>query len=379
MTAPADVMAAVDADLAKALDLFPEAAKHVDPSTALWLAQSLMDKSERREWKFMGPTGPAFNSGAGEDYDRKAVFDRLYPAMEAAMAGRPEPLVFKGRFYADFAWDARGGDVAANVTPEGWKGFYQRLGVAEQALTRAYQIDPEDPDAATWMLKVVLGQGGDRKMETWFRRAMAADPDNYDACTRKLYYLEPKWHGSADAQIAFGKECRRTENWRGRIPLVLLDAYSAVGEAAGNRATYLCRDEVWADVRSLYEQELALFPGRLQERARFAQLAGLLLKWDEVDRQCQVLGDVPPPGVFSGPDVYTRLRARAAMEVKGEPSKLDGAKSAAAGFLYITKDVDSTGLATNVTEALVAVGAGVAVIFIVRARRRRGPPPVLGP
>jgi tetratricopeptide (TPR) repeat protein len=384
LTAPADVMSAVDADLGKALDLFPEAAKRADPRTALSLAQALIDNSERREQKFRRMVGqsygrPPYDPSAEQEFDRKAVFDRLYPALEAAMPGRPEPLVFKGRFYADYAWDARGGDFAANVTPEGWKGFYQRLGAAEEALTKAYQIDPTDPDAATCMLKVVLGQGGDRKMEAWFRRAVAADPDNYDACTRKLYYLEPKWHGSTDAQIAFGQECQRTENWRGRIPLVLVDAYDAVGGQSGESSAYLARDDVWADVRSVYEQYLARFPGRLVDRARFVQLAARLIKWDEVDRQCQVLGEVPPPGVFSGPDAYTQLRARAAEEVgKAGPSKPGAAKGEAVGGYYFMNEVDWTGLATYVTEAAIAVAAGVAVLFVLRARKRKAPPPVPG-
>jgi tetratricopeptide (TPR) repeat protein len=380
--APADVVKAADADMAKAMDLFPEAARRADASTAHWLAQSLIDLAEKRAWTFNGPGAEtlSFNGAGGPEFDRKTAFDRLFPAMDAAVPGKPEPLEFKGRFYADYAWDARGRDVAANVTPEGWKGFYQRLGVAERALTDAYDLDPANPSAATEMITVMMGKGGGReRMEVWFRRAMAADPDNLDACAKKLYYLAPKWHGSAADQIAFGQECRRTENWRGRIPLVLLDAYNAVGDESGDRIGYLDRDEVWADIRSLYDQYLTLFPDRLVGRARFIQLAGSHGKWDDVYRHCQLLGDVPPPGVFHAPSEYTQLREQAATQLgKVGPSKPGAAKAVAAGSWYDMREADSTGLATYVAEALVTVAAGVAVILILRARRRKGSPPVPG-
>ena len=46
-------------------------------------------------------------------------------------------------------------------------------------------------------------------MEEWFRRAMKADPGNYSACSSKLYYLEPKWHGSEEEMLAFGASAWR--------------------------------------------------------------------------------------------------------------------------------------------------------------------------
>jgi uncharacterized protein YqfA (UPF0365 family) len=57
------------------------------------------------------------------------------------------------------------------------------------------------------MLTVCLGLAPERaEMELWFDRAMAADPNNRDACKAKLYNLEPKWHGSAEEMVKFGRE-----------------------------------------------------------------------------------------------------------------------------------------------------------------------------
>ena len=64
-------------------------------------------------------------------------------------------------------------------------------------------------------------------MELWFDRAMELDPNDYDACYYKLYYLEPKWYGSVKDMLDFGRECVDSKVWGGRVPLVLTDAHYA--------------------------------------------------------------------------------------------------------------------------------------------------------
>jgi hypothetical protein len=143
----------------------------------------------------------------------------------------------------------------------------------------------------------MMGKGGGReRMEVWFRRAMAADPDNYAACSKKL--VLPR------TQVA--------RQHRG---------------ADGVRAT--------------------VFPDRLVDRARFIQLAGRLGKWDDIDRQAQILGDVPPPGVFPDPGVYTQVRALATRELgKGGPPKPGETRGVPVGGFYYRNELDSTGLGT---------------------------------
>ena len=43
------------------------------------------------------------------------------------------------------------------------------------------------------MITVLMGeQGGRNQMQTWYRRAMDADPDAVDAAYGKLAFLEPR-------------------------------------------------------------------------------------------------------------------------------------------------------------------------------------------
>lgn len=119
--------------------------------------------------------------------DRKWGFDELEKAFAASSHHAVARLQMHGEFYTDYAWDARGRGYANKVTEEGRRLMAERLGLAETALEEAWRLDPHDTLTAQWMLTVELGQGkGRARMEQWFRRAMAADPDNYQACMSKM-------------------------------------------------------------------------------------------------------------------------------------------------------------------------------------------------
>jgi tetratricopeptide (TPR) repeat protein len=307
-----NTLVSIDQALAQAIELFPDAARLGIADWVGWQAQRLMEFAERRTL--------IIPAGGPRPFDRRALFDKLYPAMEAALPGRPEPLTFKARFYIRYAWDARGDGFADSVTERGWRLFAERLDLAEEALTRAHELDPNDPAPPTEMISVMMGKGGGReRMELWFRRAMAANPDNLDACEKKLFYLQPQWHGSLVDLLAFGQECRRGENWRGQIPFILCQAYESVAQRAPDRAEYYAQDQVWADVRSVNETYLSMYPDQRLVRARFMKLAAEAGKWDDVQRHGDVLGDFPPGGVFST-DEYVQLRRRAVHET-GKPGK----------------------------------------------------------
>lgn len=118
------------------------------------------------------------------------------------------PFTAMGAFYIGYAWNARGGGWANTVTKEGWKLFYERLNLSKHDLEKAYQLNPQDPNAAGFMLIVGRGLGFTRSdMEKWFKRALTADPNNFFAYKQKLEYLKPKWHGSEEEVTKFFTEC----------------------------------------------------------------------------------------------------------------------------------------------------------------------------
>jgi hypothetical protein len=109
------------------------------------------------------------------------------------------------------------------VGETGFKLFGERLEAAEAELTAAFNLDPDRPHAPTRMIGVCMGRNHTRPvMERWFARAMTADPDNARACSAKLLYLTPKWHGAPDRSefIGFAWQCARTNNAVGMLPYV---------------------------------------------------------------------------------------------------------------------------------------------------------------
>ena len=248
----------------------------------------------------------------GKHEDRKPYFDELYGPLAKTFPRSILPLVFKGDFYASYAWDARGRGFANTVTPEGWKLFGERLDVAEEALTKAWEMDPNDPAAATRMLTVELGQGKGREvMETWFARAMKANPDSRDACFAKLYYLEPKWYGDAKLVLAFGRECRDSKNWYATLPFLLITAHQELVNYAPDKAAYYRDPVVWQDLQSVYRPYLLAFPERAEARNYYAFFACQCGQWSEARRQFDLLGDKVIPAVFGGTVALNSVRQTA--------------------------------------------------------------------
>lgn len=225
--------------------------------------------------------------------DRVHYFEAWERLNEALTVGTEPSLaqnLLKGQVYIDWAWQARGGDWARNVTAQGWKGFYERLSTAEEALVSAWYQRPDDWRAPSFMITVELGQGRGRdRMERWFQRAMTANPWNHDAVNRKLYYLEPKWHGSEQDMLAFGRECFDSTNWGGTIPLYLVDAHQKVAGYRDNQEDYYQTPGVWKDIKDSYD---LYFKNHSEDYFRRSVFAKWAITCDQPEHAYQTLKDL---------------------------------------------------------------------------------------
>ncbi len=222
---------------------------------------------------------------------------RIFVPLEAEFASgslrdAPETATLRmaeGMFWINYGWQARTSGWGSEVSGEGWHLFEERLRKAQTALERAYELDPTDPRICDLMMTVELGQGeGRERMETWFRRAMDADPDNVRACHKKMYYLEPKWYGSDEEMLEFGRQCLAT-----RLPWLLEDAHITL---ASNRSdadwqAYWKEPAVWKDIQQLYEAALEADPDSAWIRSRYAKVAFLSEHWKLADTLFNELGD----------------------------------------------------------------------------------------
>jgi hypothetical protein len=187
---------------------------------------------------------------------RKEWFDRLDKEVLAKTPkDSPVPHVAAGVFLIQYAWDARGKGFANTVTEEGWKAFKERLTEAERRLTKAWELDTSCAPAAANMIRVCMGLEHDRdEMEKWFRRALEADPNHKPAVTYKMNYLAPKWHGSREELLEFGRQLAKTDRWDTSLPLELVSAHHELANESRNIMGYFRGDpEVWKDIEPVLE------------------------------------------------------------------------------------------------------------------------------
>lgn len=242
--------------------------------------------------------------------DRKPGFDRLEAVLKESRPDGVLPLLLKGEVYTSYAWDARGNGWSNTVSKDGWKLMAERLNEAEASLLKASEKDPKEPLAPTYLITVELGQGKGREvMESWYRRAMEADPDNLEAVHRKMYYLAPQWYGSAEEQLAFARDLAQGANWDARLPFQLIDLHVKLARTSNKGAAYYKDAQVWGDIKSVYEPYLSKRPESSHDRTWYAKLACWSEHYDVARAQFEKLGDKVDVSVFSSPEEMERLKA----------------------------------------------------------------------
>jgi len=123
------------------------------------------------------------------------------------------------------AWEARGGGYVDTVTQEGWAGFRAHLTKAYAALTEAWKLHPEYPEAPALLIMVAMGgaKGMGEDERTWFDRAVAAQMDYGPAYDHLLWALRPRWGGSYKDMYLFGLECLNTKRFDTWVPMCYLN------------------------------------------------------------------------------------------------------------------------------------------------------------
>ena len=185
----------------------------------------------------------------------------------------------------------RGTGYADSVPEDGMSQFKNLLTEAGQAATEAWTAEPTCARAAEQMITVEKGAGSKREeMEKWFERAMKANPNDKYACMLKLDYLHPKWNGSVEDMLEFGRQCRETKNWRSGIPLIFADAHYEVAKARraeGGRTTadYFKDRKIAQDVHDVYQEYLSHRPNDYATRTRCACILWICSAVPEAHRQ----------------------------------------------------------------------------------------------
>jgi hypothetical protein len=257
---------------------------------AMVLLPSIMESDAspraRQEWYEHCRSMRRFYQATG--LSRSQAYDRIDDTLAQTPNRRAQRLIQQASRLIDEAWESRGSGVAATVTADGFDGFIQSLIKARTVLEEAWQLDPADAKSATLMIQVEIGIGEKRaEMEKWFDRAMRADNDNETACRLKMDWLDPKWHGSIDDLLDFGRACRDTGNWSTGIPLLLAEAHYRVARMT---RMHFADQAVANELIATYEAYLQHRPNNNYVRSEFAGVCYWCEHFDEANREFQRLG-----------------------------------------------------------------------------------------
>lgn len=134
-----------------------------------------------------------------------------------------------GYAHVDEAWEVRGSGYSNTVSKKGRKGFREHLDAARVALTASWEAHPELPEAPKNMISVAMGRSVESNEERlWFDRTVAAQFDYAEAYWKYYWSLMPRWGGSIDAMLSFGREGIDSGRFDTTIPLqyfyILMDA-----------------------------------------------------------------------------------------------------------------------------------------------------------
>lgn len=159
-----------------------------------------------------------------------------------------------GRHRMALAWSARGNGFANTVTEEGWRAFSTRMAEARKHMVKSWGLQPKQPHAATALISVSMSDGTTGELRQWFDRAVAAQFDFPEAYDSLLWALRPRWGGSLEAMVEFGKRCLETKRFDTDVPWVFHDAmrglaveYQNAGwsRAYGKSANYTALKELF--------------------------------------------------------------------------------------------------------------------------------------
>lgn len=231
--------------------------------------------------------------------DNPVQFNRMWQPIEAELVQHWPDQAFvhllQGTARITAAWNARGGGYANKVTQEGWTGFATNLALATKSLETAWKLDPNNAEIAAEMMRVELGEGkGIERLNLWFNRAMNVSSNYYRACETKLLYLDPKWYGSPQAMLEFGRECVASEKWGGNVPLILMDAHRSLSRYAADEGmtNYWRQPSVWRDIKSSFDRFFALNPNAVGWHHDYAWYAYEAGEWDAFNKRLPLLGPI---------------------------------------------------------------------------------------
>ena len=167
----------------------------------------------------------AFSSGQSTLYyqvSEKIIADTSVPKWVRAMT--------QAQHQDKLAWKARGNGFANQVSKEGWKQFRKHQTKAAGYYKKALKICPSFPEPCYFMMGVARnGNDKGNDAEYWFNKAIEIQYDYQDAYEEMLFGLLPRWGGSTEKMLDFGRQCYEEGQFDTLVPFQFIEAWRESG------------------------------------------------------------------------------------------------------------------------------------------------------
>jgi hypothetical protein len=218
-----------------------------------------------------------------------------------------EPLLcgLRGQDALDSAIHAFTHRVAPDRPNEWFPGYLKN---ARTAYMRLCELDPSDTLGPVGMINVEhLEFDHDRAaMEKWFRMAVDADPNCFDAYEAKYRYLVDR--AGMDIAMGFAKECLAQGNWKSGIPKIIVQAHRDIARATTMGDAYFTQPKVWPEIKAAFDGVLKEDPNNY-DRSHFMKFAISANQWGTAAQQIAALDNQPDPSAYPTMAEYQRAVA----------------------------------------------------------------------
>jgi tetratricopeptide (TPR) repeat protein len=202
------------------------------------------------------------------------------------------PWLVRGSFYIEYAWLIRGGGLAKTVKKRAWPKFYEKMRLAKNDLQRSWELNPNDPNSSSSLIKVAIGLKFPKQdMEQYFQRGISACPWHFQVHLDKLQYLNPKWYGSKNEMFTFAEQCLALSEQYPYLGLVMVEALYEVHRFGRKGENFLGSDDIWPTVEKVCAAFFARYPNNIRRRFYYAYHAYNAKKYDVALEQFEIIGD----------------------------------------------------------------------------------------
>lgn len=159
--------------------------------------------------------------------DANSETDRITSLWLDKAPESPFALLARGAYFADAAWNARGGKGAAETPRESLREMNRLADLAVPFMQQAAKVQPRLMPA--YALAINVGMLDSRAdLEAWaFKAARKHDPGCVDVARRRMNSLQPRWGGSYEAMLAYANELATQSQ---RRPMVAMHQGAPYGD-----------------------------------------------------------------------------------------------------------------------------------------------------